>query len=370
MADAELHYLTYDPDEIWETMLDVYLEQGGDILYGGDEKEMLLRSVQEVIVLALAAIDNALRMATIKYAQGDYLKLLGEERGCEYMDAQPARTTLRITFKAGYAAQTIAAGATFTADGAMMYTTDAGIDYAGQATTVDVGITCTEAGSRGNGVPAGTVMRSTQGLAMIELARTLDATADGRDAEDMDDYRERVRQAQFLAVTTGPVEQYKARTLAATTELHDATVLQGGPGVVDIYLLLKDTAVADQVIKTVKEALSAENVRPLTDTVNVQKALELTYNIDAEYKLPAGTLTTSQQAMQDAADEYTAWQDTAMGRAFDPYQLVANLYRAGAERVKLLDSSKVGGKPLEYTAVDQKTRCNGTVKLSEATEDG
>lgn len=369
MADEELHYLTYDPDSIWDSMLDVYMAQGGDILYGGDEKEMLLRSVQEVIVLALGNIDNALRMTTLRYAQGDYLKLIGEERGCEYMDALPASATLRITFKQGYAAQTIAAGATFTADGATMYTTDADIDYTGQAQTIDVGITCTEAGSRGNGVPAGTVMRSTEGLAMIESARTIDATSGGRDAEDYEDYRERVRQAIFMSVTTGPVEQYRARTMAATTQLHDATVLQGDPGVVEVYLLIKDGATPADVISTVKEALNAETVRPLTDTVNVQEALVLSYNIDAEYKLPEGALTTSAQKMQDAADEYQQWQDTEIGRAFDPYQLVANLYRAGAERVKLLDTSKVGGNALDYTAVDKKTRCKGIVNLTMAEDE-
>ena len=43
MDNTELHYLTYDPDEIWAEMQRAYVENGGDILYPGDEKEMLLR---------------------------------------------------------------------------------------------------------------------------------------------------------------------------------------------------------------------------------------------------------------------------------------------------------------------------------------
>ena len=35
MDNTELHYLTYDPDEIWVEMMTNYVEAGGDILYPG-----------------------------------------------------------------------------------------------------------------------------------------------------------------------------------------------------------------------------------------------------------------------------------------------------------------------------------------------
>ena len=43
--DNEIHYLAYDPEELWKEMIVAYVEAGGDILYPGDEKEMLLRGV-------------------------------------------------------------------------------------------------------------------------------------------------------------------------------------------------------------------------------------------------------------------------------------------------------------------------------------
>ena len=49
MDNTELHYLTYDPEAIWDEMHDAYIEAGGEALYPGDEKEMLLRSVQAVL---------------------------------------------------------------------------------------------------------------------------------------------------------------------------------------------------------------------------------------------------------------------------------------------------------------------------------
>ena len=48
--DGELHYVTYDPEELWQAMVTAYIGAGGDLLYPGDEKEMLLRGVQAALV--------------------------------------------------------------------------------------------------------------------------------------------------------------------------------------------------------------------------------------------------------------------------------------------------------------------------------
>ena len=40
MDNTEIHYLTYDPEEIFQEMNLAYIQAGGDILYPGDEKEM------------------------------------------------------------------------------------------------------------------------------------------------------------------------------------------------------------------------------------------------------------------------------------------------------------------------------------------
>ena len=82
MDNTEIHYLTYDPEEIFQEMNLAYIQAGGDILYPGDEKEMLLRGVQAMIVQVFAGVDAALRMDTLRYAVGDYLDIYGEKRNC------------------------------------------------------------------------------------------------------------------------------------------------------------------------------------------------------------------------------------------------------------------------------------------------
>ena len=369
MADEELHFVTYDPDAIWDAMQDAYIDAGGDILYGGDEKEILLRSVQEMFVTAFAGIDNALRMQTVRYAQGDYLKLLGEERGCAYTDATSATGEILITLAEGYQAQEIEAGTTFTPDGQRFYALDTAIEYTGASQQVKANITCTEGGEQGNGVSAGTKMEPVKLTPLIVSAEIVAATAGGSDAEDIEAYRERVREAPYLSVTTGPAKQYRAHAMAVSTEIYDAVVLLGeSAGTVCVYLVLDDGADASSIIAAVTSALSADDVRPLTDVVTLKEAAELEYKIDAEYVLPENSLTVNADAMQAASDEYQEWQEHTIGRAFDPYQLIAALYKAGAERVTLKNTSTVTGHDFGYVAVNAHTRPRGKINLSEGTK--
>ena len=70
MDNSELHYMQCDPEKLWDKMIEAYVDAGGDILYPGDEKEMLLRSVQADIIQVVMAVDNALRMMTLRNIPG------------------------------------------------------------------------------------------------------------------------------------------------------------------------------------------------------------------------------------------------------------------------------------------------------------
>ena len=65
MDDTELHYVTYDADAILSDMLISYMEAGGGIINPGDEKEILLQAVLQIMMQAFAGMDNALRMDTL-----------------------------------------------------------------------------------------------------------------------------------------------------------------------------------------------------------------------------------------------------------------------------------------------------------------
>ena len=135
--DNENHYLAYDPEELWKEMIVAYVEAGGDILYPGDEKEMLLRGVQAIVTQVFAGVDAALRMDTLRYAVGEYLDIYGEKRNCIRIPAEAATCTVEIKFRASGTAKTLAAGTALTADGEHLYLLTEAVEQTGYEQTIN-----------------------------------------------------------------------------------------------------------------------------------------------------------------------------------------------------------------------------------------
>lgn len=359
MDNTEIHYLTYDPEEIWNEMVMAYVEAGGDILYPGDEKEMLLRGVQAIVTQVFAGVDTALRMDTLRYAVGDYLDLYGEKRNCIRIPAQAATCTVEIKFAASGTAKTIAAGTALTADGERIYQLISAIEQTGYQQTVSAGIICRDTGGLGNGLLSGTQMQfMTPNPAVISVYATRDASG-GQDKEDDETYRERIRTYGLMSATTGPEMQYESTAKSVTSEILDARAINLGPGIVGVYLILANDTGAQAIIGQVKEALSVKDVRPLTDTVQVYQAKEKSYTLNVQYAQAVGSNIES--AIGAAIAEYQEWQDNTIGQAFNPDKLMAMLYQAGAIRVIWAEGSEFDGGPVAYTEIAADTRCKGEI---------
>lgn len=367
MDNSELHYLTYDPDEIWNEMMFQYAKCGGDILYPGDEKEMLLRSVQADIVQLLAGADNALRMQTLRYAVGTYLDIIGENRLCERIAASAATASVTITANATGEARTLPAGMTMTADGVMFYALQDDVTLSGYQETLTATIVCTQTGSGGNGLLTGATLSLTSTDSAIKNAISSIVTASdasgGQEKETDDAYRDRIRTYGLAAVTTGPSQQYEAQAKAVSSVILDAKAVNGGEGEVEIYLLLSDPTGSAAIIQAVEDALSATDVRPLTDTVTVDLADDVPYTLNVVVTTDGSSSVTA--GIADAVASYQAWQDQTIGLAFNPDRLMAAIYQAGATRVVWGEGSNFDGTgDVEYTEIEDTQRCVGTITIT------
>jgi len=362
MDDTELHYVTYDPKAIWLDMMMAYIDAGGDILYPGDEKEMLLRSVLADIVQVFAGIDNALRMQTLRYAIGDYLDIIGELRGCERIQAAPATATVTIVTNATGESETLEANTAITADGQMFYLLDEDITLSGYQQTLTATVTADRTGSVGNGLLAGTQMHmQSPHPAINNVTAASDATG-GQEKEKDDNYRERIREYGLASISTGPARQYEAAAKAVSSVIVDARAINLGAGHVGIYLILSDTTGAAALLAAVTEALNGDEVRPLTDTVSAYQATNISYTLNVEYVADNSSATA--QAIADAVEAYQEWQENTIGTAFNPDRLMASIYQAGATRVIWGDGSNFNGGNVEYTPIAENARCKGTITLT------
>lgn len=362
MDNTELHYLTYDPDEIMSAMMLAYVEAGGSVVRAGDEKEMLLRGVQNVMTLAFAGIDNALRMATLRYAVGEYLDRIGESRDCYRMEATKATATVTITYGATGDPVTIPAGSLLTQDGQFLYVTDEDIILPGTAGTLTAAITAEIAGAKGNGLLQGAEMQFlTNFEGVIDITCSVAANG-GQNGEDDETYRNRIRTFGLSAITTGPSEQYRSAAMAVSSEIVDAAPINGGGGTVNIYLLPASSEGTTALITAVTDALNEKNTRPLTDHVVVQLATPKSYTLNVQYSANSGLNTSS--AIAEAVKDFQDWQENTIGRAFNPDKLLAGLYAAGCSRVFFGTGSVFNGGSVEYTEINPNEYCKGTITLA------
>lgn len=373
MDNTELHYIEYDPDEIWLGMITEYVKAGGDVLYPGDEKEMLLRSVQADVMNVLASIDNALKMASLRYAVGEYLDVIGEQRGCTRITASAATTTVTITTNANGIPDVIKAGSGMTSDGNLIFNLVEDFELTGLAKTETVQIIAATEGSSGNALLSGAQMFLTsQNSGINSIIATADASG-GNDDETDDAYRERIRNYGLASVTTGPSRQYEAAAKEVSSAILDAKAINmddGEPvgGSVYIYLLFAAGTTGKDAIKSaVLSALSAVDVRPLTDSVYIREATDIEYTLNVKYWSDNSTATIA--AIVAAAEEYQYWQDNTIGQPFNPDKLMAAIYQAGATRVVWDDGSEFGdGGDIEYTEIEDTERCLGTITLTAVSE--
>ena len=367
MNDTGLHYLTYDEEELWKAMQLVYIAEGGDLLYPGDEKEVILRGVQQILMLAFSGIDNALRMDTLRYAVRDYLDLYGEKRNCYRITAQPAKTTVTITTNATGLSDTIPKGSQMTQDGTLFFALDEAISLTGLQETIVASVTATTAGTIGNALEEGAEMTLASGHSgVFSIIANADATG-GQDEEDDETYRERIRTYGLAAVTTGPEDQYERAAKEASSDVIDAAALNGGSGKVDVYLLPASGATTSTLIAEVEAALRAEDVRPLNDLVTVAIATKKEYTLNMQYKVADGTNVSA--ALAEAVNEYKAWQEKTIGRAFNPDKLKAMMYSAGCSLVVIGSGSEFDGGTAEYTEIDADEYCEGTITLAVIDDD-
>lgn len=365
MDSSETHYLTYDPEEIYKEIQYAYMDSGGDVLYPGDEKEMLLRAVESIIVQAFAGVDNALRMTRLRYAMGDYLDLLGEDRFCTRNEARPANAVIEIQFLGTGNPGTIAAGTLLTADGEQMYTLVEEVAYTGYQKTVRVDIVAQKAGSAGNGLLSGTQMQFLIPQEAVGNVKCVEDASGGQAREDDESYRERIRTYGLVNITTGPKARYESVAKSVTSEIIDAEAINLSAGTVGIVLLLASESGSEAIIKNVKKALNTESERPLTDNVSVYLATGIAYSLNVRYKAETGSETA--KALADVVADYQKWQDNTIGRAFNPDRLMAALYQAGATRVIWGAGSAFDGGNIAYTEIGNDEHCSGTITLEAIT---
>ncbi|MBE0470523.1 MAG: baseplate J/gp47 family protein [Methyloprofundus sp.] len=340
-------------------------------LASGDPVRLFLEAIAAIIINQRSIIDFSAKQNLLSYAQDEYIDYLGELVGVERLAAQPALTTIQFTLSSVQGGvYTIPAGTQVVA-GDLTFSTIENLDIAIGDLTGSLTAQCLTAGTVGNNLLPGQIRTLVNPLPFVESVTNTTTTSGGAEIENDENFVERIRLAPSTFSVAGPTDSYRFWALSANQSIIDVnvssptsddikqlvndvlvanaasqtlidamnTALDAAtwPGTVDVRPLLTSGVIpAQEILDQVDAVLSADDIRPLTDHVQVLAPAAVNYNIDVQYWLKTDDVvssTTVQAAVDSAVDDYILWQKSKIGRDINPDELVARMKNAGAKRV-------------------------------------
>ena len=344
--------------DIEASILTTYEGLAGVSLQPGDPVRLFLEALAYVLSVQNRLLNLTGQQGLLAYAQGAHLDHLGALMGVARIPAQSARLSLRFVLgePLGFAVPIPEGTRVATMDGQIAFATIADSEIASGELQVDVAALCTTSGAQATGLVPGQVTQLVDPIPYVVSVSNVTTSVEGADIEDDERLRERIRLAPETYTVAGSTGAYEARVLAVSADIEAVSVTSPEPGVVDVRVVLAGGELPDEaMISMVREALSDETVRPLTDRVDVAAPETVDYAVAGRWYLrrsDAVLLSGVTAAVAQAVEDWRLWQRSQPGRDINPTRLIAAVQAAGAKRVEL-DSPAF--RALEATQVARET---------------
>ncbi len=375
-----------DPATVLAEALALYKLQTGITLAPADPRRLHLQTLLLFLAQQRELIDFSGKQSLLRFVSDEWIDELAALWGEVRLPALSSQCTQRFNY-ATIEPHTVAAGVRVT-DGTNIWRVLE--DFSSTADYLEVLVECDTLGSATNGIAIGqidTLVDPDELPGCLSTANTTE-TSKGRAIESLEDFRERLRGEPEARSTCGPRNAYKAAALEASSTVADAMVLgpndalyvvSYSPNAGEVFVIIlkgerDDDGVLTSVvpdpdsglIAEVLAALSAEDVRPLTDLVFVLEPIWEDFDCVATYYIARSRVASAasiEVAVQEAFDAYLLWQQSKIGRDINPSELTARLVNAGAKRVAVTEPAFAELKR------DQSARCTYQLLVYGGVED-
>lgn len=323
-----------------------------------DPNRLILYASALQIYQAFVDIDKAGKMNYLKYTSGYYLDDLCAMKGIKRSQGSAAQVMLRFTLSAEQTSAVTIPMGTRATDGNENYffTTEvAEIPIGGM--TVDVPAECASTGVESNDIEIGEIKILVDYVPYVASVENVTKTQGGSGVEDDDPLKERFYLAPSGYSVAGSKDAYTYWTKTYNTGIADVLVDSPDPCEVDVCVLLEGGQIPEELfLEGLEEYLRDKNIRPLTDRVTVHAPGEQEYSIQVTYYIARSNMSNAvaiQSKVEQAVENYIAWQSEKIGRDINPDVLIQNMIAAGAKRVG------VGSPTYQVVADDEVAHLSG-----------
>ena len=328
-----MNFIETDTALLYDQMITAMESAVGEPLYPGDERRIFSEALVALIVSIYNDVNEACKNKMLAYASGEILDALGERTNTKRLEASCATVMLRFSMVSTLDTDiVIPKGTRVTPDSSVYFSTVDISSIKAGSKYVDVLAKADTPGADCNGYAAGSIKQMVDMIQYIDSVVNIDESAGGDDGEPYteegdNNYRERIKLSVTKYTTAGSKESYRYYALSANASIKDVAVTSPSPGTVLITPICKGgTLPGEEILKQIKDICSADDVRPMTDQVLVQAPTPIQYTINFKYYTTSEDEKACIEAIEGeggAIEQYTAWQDTKLGRDINPDKLRA-----------------------------------------------
>ena len=348
---ADFDFIETDSAKLYTSIIGSLMDSCDEALYPGDERRIFGEGIVALFVSMFSLFNDKAKQRTLRYARGNVLDAIGDRHSIPRLEPTKATAVFRFSVAVSQGENIIIpAGTRITTDGGVYFATLETSVLPAWSTFVDIEAECTTGGSDYNGYAVGTVSTLVDLIPYISNVANITASAGGDDGEPYTEigdekYRERIRLSPAIQSTAGPESAYRYFVLSADPNIIDVAIdcPEDEPNVVNLYPLMVGGALPDEaVMQKVQDALS-DDVRPMTDKVNVVSPTAVEYQLEIKYYCTKDDEASTIETIEGdggAIDQYNEWQTAALARDINPDQLrrfiLAPKTGTGAMRVDVI----------------------------------
>jgi phage-related baseplate assembly protein len=333
------NFISRDPEQIIKELIQDYEARTGKVLQPAQVERLIFQSWAYRETLIRNAIQDAALQNLVDFARAPVLDFLGRLVGVNRLPAGNASVSIVFTIVAGSPTVIIPLGTRVaSADGNVVFATKVERVVQPSTPTVTVEAESITPGASGNGFLAGQIATVLDPLPFIVSAINSNTSAGGADQESDDALRERIRLAPASFSNAGSSGAYLFWTKTANANIIDVAVTNPIPGTVEVFPLMNDgEPTPTQVLTDVLQTLSAEKVRPLTDTVLVTSPTKIDYDIDVELViLDTAVALDIETAVNAALEAFVLEKRLKLGQDITESQVIARCMVPGVYTATLV----------------------------------
>ena len=340
--NTEHQFILTDTDSIISIAVAMYETLTGTVVHPASPEMQFIRWVCNIIIQERVLNNYTGNQNVPSRAEGENLDALAE---LTYLRERPdsKAATCKMLFSISEAQDTailIPAGTRITdANGTLTWETIEDIYVPIGETSVETQARCQTVGVAGNGYAVGQINALVDVYDYYSECKNVTASEGGADRATDDEYYELMRASMDAFSCAGARGGYIYWAKQVSTEIVDVVANSPVPGEVKIYVLMEGGTLAGEEMKNkVLAACNEDTKRPLTDHVFVEDAEVVPFDINFTYYLQTGRTKSAAEvaaAVNEAVEQYKAWQCGKLGRDINPDELREYLYHTGIKRIEL-----------------------------------